>query len=146
MNEFDYEEYERQCEARRQENARYLAWFEESLKDAGLAQKTIRRHLDNVDFYLNVFLLRSEPLGMERGCFMADEFLGDFFIRKCMWSTPGSIRSTAASFKKFFKCMLEHEAIERESYDYLIETIREDMEFWTEDCEQFNSGGLNPFW
>jgi len=70
-----------------------------------------------------VFLLRSEPLEMEQGCFMADEFLGDFFIRKCMWSTPGSIRSSAASFKKFYKCMLERGAEEKESYDFLIETI-----------------------
>ena len=144
--ESDYEEYERQCELRQQENVRFLNWFEESLESAKLKPQTIRRHLGNVDFYLNVFLLREKPLNMEQGCFKADRFFGDFFIRKCMWSTPSSIKSNAASLKKFYKCMLEHGAIEQESYDYFIESIREGMEYWTEDCEQYNSGGLNPFW
>ena len=76
---------------------------------------------------------------------MAYEFLGDFFIRKCIWSTPSSIRSNATSFKKFCKYTLGHEAVEKEPYDYPIEMIRKGMEFWTENCERFNSGGLNPY-
>ncbi len=34
-----------------------------------------------------------------------NDFLGEFFIRKCMWSTPGTIKRTAASIKKFYKFM-----------------------------------------
>lgn len=40
---------------------------------------------------------------MENGC--KDEYLSDFFgyffIRKCMWSTPDTVKSTIASLKKF---------------------------------------------
>ncbi|MED9970015.1 MAG: hypothetical protein UFA98_08410, partial [Ruminococcus sp.] len=37
-----------------------------------------------------------------------------FYIHKCMWSTPASVRSMAAGLKKFYKCMAEHEIIEEE--------------------------------
>ena len=36
--------------------------------ESGLSQKTIRKHLNNVNFYINVYLLRVEPLEMETGC------------------------------------------------------------------------------
>lgn len=138
LNNLSYEEYERQCDARRQENARYLAAFEGHLEAADLSQKTIDRHLDNVTFYLNTYLLREEPLPMEEGCRRADDFFGYFFIHKCIWSTPSTIKSTATSFKKFYKCMLEHGFIEAESLRCLLETIHDNMEFWIRTCEEFN--------
>ena len=78
---------------------------------------------------------------MEQGCFKTDEFL-----RERIWSTPSSIRSNATSFKKFYECMPGHGAVEKESYDYPAEMIRKGMKFWTGNCEQYNPGGLNPFW
>ena len=39
-----------------------------------------------------------------------------------------------------------HGAVEKESYDYPAEMIRKGMKFWTGNCEQYNPGGLNPFW
>ena len=50
---------------------------------------------------------------MEEGISMLDEYLGNFFIRKCMWSTPANIKTNATSIKKFYKCMLEHGKIEK---------------------------------
>lgn len=77
---------------------------------------------------------------------MIDMFLGYFFIRKCMWSTPSTIRSNAASLKKFYKCMLEIGKIEKEDYDYMCEDIKERMPDWIDDCEQYNDpDALNPF-
>lgn len=146
FEDFDYAEHERQCEARRQENARYLAAFEGYLENAGLKESTIRRHLDNASFYLNTYLLREKPLPMEEGCRKADDFFGYFFICKCMWSTPGTIRSTVASLKKFYKSMAERGMVAPESYEHFIETIREGLEYWVEDCRQFNDPSSdNPF-
>ena len=74
-------------------------------------------------------------------------FFGDFFIRKCMWSTPASIKSTAASLKKFYKCMLQHGYIDKESYDYLCFDIKENMEDWQEECAIYNDPDEpNPFY
>ena len=38
---------------------------------------------------------------MEESVTMLGDFLGDYFIRKCMWSTPSSVKTTAARLKKF---------------------------------------------
>lgn len=147
MLELGYEEYdEKDCEKIRATNEKYLDIFEKDLTDAGLSIKTINSHLSNAYFYINEFLLREDAHPMEDGVGMIDMFLGDFFIRKCMWSTPATIKSNATSIKKFYKCMLEHGKIQRNEYDYLCSEIKEGMPQWQADCEQFNDPfAPNPF-
>ena len=63
-----------------------------------------------------------------------------------MWSTPSTIKSTAASIKKFYKCMMEHGFIKKSDYDDLCDEIKENMEFWQEDCAAYNDPDAdNPF-
>ena len=83
----DYEQYTKTCQTIQKTNNRLLQLFEEALVKSGLKEKTINRHLSNVDFFLNEFLIRAGALPMEEGISMLDEYLGNFFIRKCMWST-----------------------------------------------------------
>ena len=142
----DYEGYEQKCEEIRRINLELLKIFEHDLEDAGLKEKTISSHLSNVDFYINDFLLYSDALSMEHGIYEIGMFLGDFFIRKCMWSTPGTIKSTAASIKKFYKSMMDHGKIEKGDYAFLCQTIKEEMDEWQSDCARFNdSMEENPF-
>lgn len=80
------------------------------------------------------------PLEMKAGCgYEIDSFLGDFFIRKDMWSTPATIKTTAASIKKFYKSMLGHGYVEKESYDVLCGDIKENMSEWQVACEEHNN-------
>ena len=140
----DWEEYEKKCDEIREQNKLYLKVFAEDIR--GLSPKTINRHLGNVDFYLNVYLPREDALTMEEGLNYVDSYLGYYFIRKCMWSTPATIKSTAASIKKFYKCMVEHGFIKKEGYDYLCSVIKEDMEQWQADCAAYNDlDADNPF-
>ena len=141
----EYEEYERACEKRRAENDAYLDEFEMWLDEAGLSDKTITRHIRNVGFFLNTYLLREDAYGMEEGCGRMDEFLGYFFIRKCMWSTPATIKQNAVSFKKFYKCMLEKGHIARQSYDVLLADIKTGMPMWLEDCEDYNNPSADDY-
>ena len=134
----DYEEYEKSCDEIRKENAALLGIFEDYLVDKGLSQKTVNRHIENVDFYINDYLLYSDALPMEDGVSRVDDFLGYFFIRKCMWSTPGTIKSTTASIKKFYKCMADNGRIPKDDYDYLCRVIKDNMSEWQSDCEQYN--------
>ena len=135
-----YQEYERLCEEQRKKNDEYLDIFENDLISKGFVPKTIRKHLQNVDFYINVYLLREEPLEMQQGCgFKIDMFLGDYFIRKCMWSTPGTIKTTAASIKKFYKCMLEYGHIKKDAYQAFCDLIKENIEEWQYECAEYNN-------
>lgn len=146
MYEFNYENYEKDCAAIRSVNNKLLDIFEKDLTEAGLSRKTINSHLSNVDFYINEFLLREEPHPMEDGTGMVYQFLGDFFIRKCMWSTPATIKTTATSIKKFYKCMMNHGKITKNEYDYLCFDIKDGMPLWQADCAQFNDpDAANPF-
>jgi len=143
-----YEEYEQKCDEIRRKNAVYLDEFKEDLINAGLKEKTINRHYWNVDFYINTYLLWEEPLDMTCGTksFKIDDFLGNFFIRRCMWSTPDTIKSTAASIKKFYSSMLQRRHINESNYRELIETIKDNMVYWLEDCEAYNDPYTpNPF-
>ena len=140
----DWEEYEKKCDEIRKENEKYLKIFEADLKV--LSKKTIRSHIENVGFYINEYLLREDALSMAEGVTYIDSYLGNYFIRKCMWSTPSTIKSTAASIKKFYKSMMEHGFIDKMSYDHLCADIKENIESWQEDCEVYNDlDADNPF-
>ena len=62
---FDYEDYEKACLVIQKKNEEYLNLFEMDLINSGLTEKTVNRHLRNVDFYINTYLLREEPRDME---------------------------------------------------------------------------------
>lgn len=143
-----YEEYEKKCKEIQAQNDIYLDEFADDLIETGLKPKTINGHLGNVDFYINNFLLREDALDIVSGTdyFTIGDFLGNFFIRKCMWSTPKTIKSTAASLKKFYKSMLKRKHIDEIDYDNLMESIDDNMDTWIEDCEVYNDpSASNPF-
>lgn len=136
----NYEEYEMQCKQQQEKNNSYLGIFERDLMEAGLTHKTISNHVSNVDFYINDYLLREVPFEIQEGCGRKlVMFLGYFFIHKCMWSTPGTIKTTAASIKKFYRCMNEHGYVSKVKYNYLCTVIKKNMEIWKEDCAKFNN-------
>ena len=73
----DFEKFEKQCDEIREINAKYIEGFVDELSKKGFVDKTVKRHYENVDFYLNTYLLREDALTMENGC--KDEYLSDFF-------------------------------------------------------------------
>lgn len=133
----DYEEYEKECEIIRAENGDLIQIFKSELEKKGLSPKTIKAHVDNVDLYINDFLLREDAVHMESGLGHLDTFFY-FFVHKCMWSTPANVKTTAASLKKFYKCMLENGKIDKEDYQYFCETLKEGIPVWQEECADFN--------
>ncbi|MEE0027516.1 MAG: hypothetical protein U0J70_07990, partial [Atopobiaceae bacterium] len=93
-------EYDRACKAQQKKNDAYLDEFDAYLEKAGLADKTIGKHLQNVGFFVNTYLVYNafeEPVDAADGWKYVDDFLGYFFIRKCMWSTPNSIKQNITS-------------------------------------------------
>lgn len=136
------EEYEKLCAKIKERNKKYLVVFEEDLKAEHLNTITINKYLDIVDFYINVFLLRLEPLEMTSGCDnIIDSFLGNFFIQKVMWSAPDSIKSNATSVKKFYSSMMRHGHIGETEYKKLCDDIKKLMPKWLFEWESYNYFG-----
>ena len=142
----DYDEYEKKAKEIREMNDGYLDGFKKYLQGLGLKEKTIKDHLANVDFYINNYLLYYDALEAEQGCYEVDGFLGNWFIRKAMWSTVSSIKSNIASFKKFYKYFLDLGIIEEDDYDDLCETIKLNKEDWFDTVTRYNDPDEeNPF-
>lgn len=131
-------DYETELTKVENENSKYLNVFEKNLIKQGLSNKTIRNHVSNVEFYINDFLNYYELQHMQQGCYQIDEFLGDWFIRKAMWSSCTNITSTAASIKKFYKTMLEHDYIKQKDYDILCNIIKEKKDRWISNMEKYD--------
>ncbi len=132
-------DYETQLEAQTKKNEEYLNIFTNWLENQKLAPKTIKNHLSNVNFYINDYLNYYEVNDIKAGCYGLYSYFGDFFIRKCMWSTGYSIKTTAASLKKFYNCMLEKNIITKEDYTNLCEEIKCGLDEWVEACEDYNN-------
>jgi len=140
----DYEKYEEAVEKIRQDNEVHLKGFEAWLTEKGLAKKTIKNHVTNVDFYINIFLVRYDAHNAAKGCsYQVGSFLGDWFIRKTTWASCVEIKANAASFKKFYAYMLEKGAIEQDEYDEFLVIIKEEMPDWLADMEAIESAEVN---
>ena len=134
-----YEQYEKECKRIRKENENLLIDFKKWLSGKKLSKKTIDKHVSNVDFYINDFLLYEDAIEAADGVSSMGMFLGYWFIRKAMWSRKAAIKENAASLKKFYEFMLEKKKFSKESFEYLKETIKEDMPEWTATMERYDN-------
>jgi len=91
-----------------------------------------------VDFYINDFLLYEDAIEAADGVSSIGMFLGYWFIRKAMWASKSAIKQNATSLKKFYEFMLERRKIAKESFEYLKETIKEDIPEWTATMERYD--------
>ncbi|MGN1381367.1 MAG: hypothetical protein ACI4W2_00975 [Eubacterium sp.] len=133
----------------RAENKVFMDLFLKDLTSAGLSQKTIQNHMDNVDFYLTDYLpyVDEEDTDMAGGAETSNlrDFFADYYIYKCAWSTPGNLKKTAASIKKFYKCMADHDKISQDQYKNLCALFKEKMADWQEECRKFNEDDGGDF-
>lgn len=137
----EFDNYVKNEKENKERNKKFFEVFEADLKEKGLSPKTIRRHVSNAELFLNGYLYPYEELKMEDGPGSVGMFLSYYFIRKCLWSTPASLKSTGASIKKFYKSMRDHGYIEKEAYEDLVYHMKESMDDWCEECAEYNETG-----
>jgi site-specific recombinase XerD len=137
---YDYKALERREKEIQKENEKHLVGFEKWLREKGLSQKTINTHVSNVDFYINNYLCYYPDMyDAKQGIRHINGFLGDWFIRKAMWSSCAHIKTNAAGIKKFYAYLLEENLVEQEDYDDLYWTIKEDMQDWLSAMKRYDN-------
>ena len=119
----------------RKTNSKLLRDFEAWLKTAKLKDNTIKNHVENVDFYINEFLLYEDAVEAKDGALEIGMFLGYWFIKKATWSSPAQIKSNAASLKKFYTYLFEKKMIDKQELIDLKAKIKEDMPEWIANRE-----------
>ena len=117
-------DYENQCKVICKQNSSYLHLFEADLH--GFAPRTIKHHLQNMDFFLNTYLLFDEanPLSMQDGVNAIDDFLG-YFLEEKTYFADSTKRSFVASLRKFYKSMVAHGKITSEQYEDVVESLQD---------------------
>ena len=142
----DYEKYEKECKNIRIANELLLNEFEVWLKSTGLSEKTINNHLSNIDFFVNEYLLYEDATEAKDGSYAIGMFLGYWFIRKAMWASQSSIKSNAASLKKFYTFMHEKGLIDKEDLTILKRTIKEEMPEWLATLRRYDDLSIDDVW
>lgn len=135
------DEREIQLKENTKRNEDYLKMFEKSLEEKQLTAKTIRKHVSNIDFYLNDYLTYyDEIIKMEDGTQYIGSFLGDWFIRKAMWASKSSIKEMASSLKKFYEYMSALGFVKISDYQEMCYEIKENMDRYLENLEDYDNG------
>jgi hypothetical protein len=145
----EYEKYERECKKIREENQIILKRFKTWLQESGLSDKTIRKHLENVQFYINEFLLYEDAVKAKDGAHQIGFYLGYWFIKKAMWSSTAQIKASATSLKKFYTFMREQGKINREDLDFMKERIKKEMPEWIATMRRYDDPSIddmNEIW
>ena len=130
-----YQDYEKEAAREKEKNEKLLRIFEQWLIDSGLKKKTINRHIDNVSFYINEYLLYDDCIPANEGIISINGFFDWFFPRKAMWSSKTATKDTVASLKKFYKCMTASGVVEASDYAYLLSLVKDNMDDWLEHYE-----------
>lgn len=133
-------DYDKKVEKNIKRNEKYIVEFELWLKDKGLVNKTIKRHLDNISLYLNDYLNYYDITKMENGIDEVYSFLNSWFIEKCLWASKNSLKETATSIKKFYECMVELGYVKEDDYKSLCRDIKDNMGEFLEQLEAFDNG------
>lgn len=120
----------------REKNEKILTTFKKLLKDSGLKDKTIKKHIDNVSFYINEYLLYYDCIPATEGITSINGFFDWFFPKKAMWSSRASTKETVSSLKKFYKHLTSLGIIEESDYLFLLSEVKSCMEFWLEEYDE----------
>ena len=133
-------DYEIKVEKNRKRNEKYITEFEKWLNEKDLVKKTIRKHLNNIDLYINDYLNYYDITKVEEGINCIHSFLGGWFIEKCLWASKNSLKETADSIKKFYQYMSENNYVSKEDYKSLSDFIKENMDEFMELVDAFDDG------
>ncbi|MFL2105661.1 DUF6933 domain-containing protein [Desemzia sp. FAM 23991] len=106
-------------------NEKMLMEFKRYLVEGkGLSKKTAKRHADQLDFYLNIYLTDYEKATPVDSGDSVDSFLGDFIVRKDLMSSKTSLKQTGSALKKLYQFLYEAGEISENDLDDTNEFIK----------------------
>jgi len=110
----------------------------------GISKATANKHRENIDFYINAFLLYESPKHASEGVDEVGVFLGYWFIRKAMWANESNIKSNATSLKKFYEFLEERGEVDSEAVKDMKERIKEDLPEWIATVKRYDDPSVDP--
>ncbi|WP_051910433.1 site-specific integrase [Carnobacterium pleistocenium] len=106
-----------------------LAAFKEyTIAVKGLSEKTIERHIENLDYYLNIYLIEYEQATPINSTESAGNFLSNFFVEKNLASSSASLKQCGSSLKKLYQFLYEAGEISKTDLAEVNEFIKLDVQ------------------
>lgn len=130
--EQEEDEYDIAYNRHEAKNDELLDLFAEDLSK--LSEKTRQLHLNNASLLINDYFFRYEIKDIDFGAAHIDSFF-DFFIHKCLWSSPYTVKQMAASIKKFYKSMYAHKKVDEVCLEFVLETIKDNLDIWIDESD-----------
>ena len=108
-----YEDRVKAEKAQREKNACLIDQFEVWLIGKNLSERTINRHILNIDLFINFFLLAEDPISPEGGVYHLTRYFERWFPRKVM-SNKSTIEKNSISIIKFYTFLAENKRVDQE--------------------------------
>ena len=112
------------------DNEKLIIQFEEYLTSQNLSPKTIKKHCNNIDFYLNTYSIREEIVKPAKAIYFLDDYFGYFMPHKTMFGSVSDTKSQITSLKKFYKYLLDINIIPKNDYNDMLENIKVNKQDW----------------
>jgi hypothetical protein len=114
----------------RMKNKVLLLKYKQWLRQKKVRENMISNHVKNCDFFLNEFLVHLDIFSASEGYSKINMFLGYWFIKRAIWSTPAAIKSNAVSLEMFYTFLYEKGDIKQEYLKELSSTIKKERSKW----------------
>ncbi len=137
------EDFEKKVQVVQKENKFILEKFKRYLVGKKLTKKTIEKHVWNIDFFINDYLLRYDITQAKDGSSQIGFFLGNWFIRKAMWASVTSIKENITSMKKFYQFMYENGEISKDDLLELKEEIKNCKDEWFKNIRLYDNPNVD---
>jgi hypothetical protein len=134
LDEDVFEQIDEQKNGQIKENNKLLMSFKGYLLGHDLADKTIKKHISNVEFYINTFLLYYEIEKPHDNLNSIDAFFSFFLPHKTMFGSLNNTKLSIASLKKFYNFLLLIDDITKGEYNQFLQIIKENKQKWYDSC------------
>ncbi len=128
--ELTFEQVDKLLDTQIAENEILIKLFDRYLTGQSLAPKTIKKHCENIDFFLNTYSIREEILKPEQAISLIDDYFDYFMPRKTQFGSVNDTKNQITSLKKFYKFLLELNRIKKSDYAEMLEMIKAYKDSW----------------
>lgn len=132
------ENYEKRHAALLAANADLLHEFHAHLLASKHSKKMAAAHRDRLSFFADVYLADYCNVPLAEGFEKIGEYLGDWFIRKAMWSDLKTINENIATFRAFYAFMNASGRLGDDALGELEETIAKESGIWLRHLKRYN--------